>query len=229
MGLNSVAMIMAPNLFLCADKTQPTLQEIKHAQGTVNIVRMLIKYQAILWTIPGFMVMQVRYLYEAEGNKKANNAKAVRKLLAKRSRGELLGGSPQKKISIGEGSMAFMDADIENNIIRVQAPLLNKVLMAIQLTEDMRAGDIVSKFRRRPSPSEELHDINRNQRLCESQTSDSYRNCLNPHNNNKFASDNYNLYEAGGNIGERRLDHDTNIMALRKVNPYAEWIVKPRD
>ncbi|XP_029201504.2 rho GTPase-activating protein 18-like isoform X1 [Acropora millepora] len=229
MGLNSVAMIMAPNLFLCADKTQPTLQEIKHAQGTVNIVRMLIKYQAILWTIPGFMVMQVRYLYEAEGNKKANNAKAVRKLLAKRSRGELLGGSPQKKISTGEGSMAFMDADIENNIIRVQAPLLNKVLMAIQLTEGMRAGDIVSKFRRRPSPSEELHDINRNQRLCESQTSDSYRNCLNPHNNNKFASDNYNLYEAGGNIGERRLDHDTNIMALRKVNPYAEWIVKPRD
>ncbi|XP_074606637.1 rho GTPase-activating protein 18-like isoform X3 [Acropora palmata] len=229
MGLNSVAMIMAPNLFLCTDKTQPTLQEIKHAQGTVNIVRMLIKYQAILWTIPGFMVMQVRYLYEAEGNKKANNAKAVRKLLAKRSRGELLGGSPQKKNSTGEGSMAFMDADIENNIIRVQAPLLNKVLMAIQLTEDMRAGDIVSKFRRRPSPSEELHDINRNQRLCESQTSDSYRNCLNPHNNNKFASDNYNLYEAGGNIGERRLDHDTNIMALRKVNPYAEWIVKPRD
>lgn len=229
MGLNSVAMIMAPNLFLCADKTQPTLQEIKHAQGTVNIVRMLIKYQAILWTIPGFMVMQVRYLYEAEGNKKAKDAKAVRKLLAKRSRGELLGGSPQKKISTGEGSMAFMDADIENNIIRVQAPLLNKVLMAIQLTENMRAGDIVSKFRRRPSPSEELHDINRNQRLCESQTSDSYRNCLNPHNNNKFASDNYNLYEAGGNIGERRLDHDTNIMALRKVNPYAEWIVKPRD
>lgn len=229
MGLNSVAMIMAPNLFLCADKTQPTLQEIKHAQGTVNIVRMLIKYQAILWTIPGFMVMQVRYLYEAEGNKKAKDAKAVRKLLAKRSRGELLGGTPQKKISTGEGSMAFMDADIENNIIRVQAPLLNKVLMAIQLTENMRAGDIVSKFRRRPSPSEELHDINRNQRLCESQTSDSYRNCLNPHNNNKFASDNYNLYEAGGNIGERRLDHDTNIMALRKVNPYAEWIVKPRD
>ena len=27
--------------------------------------------------IPGFMVMQVRYLYEAEGNKKAKDAKAV--------------------------------------------------------------------------------------------------------------------------------------------------------
>lgn len=51
MGLNSVAMIMAPNLFLCTNKSQPTLQEIKQAQGTVNIVRMLIKYQAILWTV----------------------------------------------------------------------------------------------------------------------------------------------------------------------------------
>lgn len=51
MGLNSVAMIVAPNLFLCTNKSQPTLQEIKQAQGTVNIVRMLIKYQAILWTV----------------------------------------------------------------------------------------------------------------------------------------------------------------------------------
>ena len=51
MGLNSVAMIMAPNLFLCTSKSQPSLQEIKQAQGTVNIVRMLIKYQAILWTV----------------------------------------------------------------------------------------------------------------------------------------------------------------------------------
>lgn len=230
MGLNSVAMIMAPNLFLCTNKAQPTVQEIKQAQGTVNIVRMLIKYQSILWTIPGFMVMQVRYLYEAEGNKKAKDAKAVRKLLAKRARGDVLGGgSPQKKNSSGEGPMTLMDADIENNIIRVKAPLLNKVLMAIQLTEEMRAGDIVSKFRRRPSPSEGTCEMNEGRKLSESQTSDSYRNCLNPHNNNKFASDDYHLYETGGNIGERCLDHDTNMMALRKVNPYAEWIVKPRD
>lgn len=90
-------------------------------------------------------------------------------------------------------------ADYENNIIRVKAPMLNKILMAIQLTESMRAGDIVSKFRRRPSPSEGPSNIGN---LSKSQTSDSYKNCLNPHNNNKFASDNYYLYEVGGNIGE---------------------------
>lgn len=77
--------------------------------------------------------------------------------------------------------------------------MLNKILMAIQLTESMRAGDIVSKFRRRPSPSEGPSNIGN---LSKSQTSDSYKNCLNPHNNNKFASDNYYLYEVGGNIGE---------------------------
>ena len=74
--------------------------------------------------------------------------------------------------------------------------------MAIQLTDSMRAGDIVSKFRRRPSPSDGPNEMNENRKLSESQTSDSYRNCLNPHNNNKFASDNYHLYEAGGNIGK---------------------------
>lgn len=77
--------------------------------------------------------------------------------------------------------------------------MLNKVLMAIQLTDFMRAGDIVSKFRRRPSPSE---GPNESYKLSESSSSGSYRNCLNPHNNNKFASDKFFLYEAGGNIGK---------------------------
>ena len=76
--------------------------------------------------------------------------------------------------------------------------MLNKVLMAIQLTDSMRAGDIVSKFRRRASPSEGPDESSR---LPLSSSSSSYRNCLNPHNNNKFASDNFFLYEAGGNIG----------------------------
>ena len=37
-------------------------------------------YLFLFVQIPGFMVMQVRYLYEAEGNKKAKDAKAVRSL-----------------------------------------------------------------------------------------------------------------------------------------------------
>ena len=51
MNLNNVAMIMAPNLFLSGSKNQACVDEVKRAQGTVNIVRMLIKYQSILWTV----------------------------------------------------------------------------------------------------------------------------------------------------------------------------------
>ena len=80
--------------------------------------------------------------------------------------------------------------------------MLNKVLMAIQLTDFMCAGDIVSKFRRRPPATE---DRTRDRELSESCSDYSYRNCLNPHDNNKFASDDYFLYETGGNIGRKLL------------------------
>ena len=52
MDLNNVAMIMAPNLFLnTGNKSRATLREVEMAKGTINIVRMLIKYHAILWTV----------------------------------------------------------------------------------------------------------------------------------------------------------------------------------
>ena len=72
MSLNNVAMIIAPNLFLSSEaKTQPTINEMKQAQATVNIVRMLVKYQMILWTVrlvpflvlPIFLPLAVRLRY----------------------------------------------------------------------------------------------------------------------------------------------------------------------
>ena len=42
------------------------------------------------------------------------------------------------------------------------------------------------------------------------------------------AGDNTYLYEVGGNIGERCLPHNTNMLALYKVNPNAEWIIKQK-
>lgn len=232
MNLNNVAMIMAPNLFLSGSKTQASADEVKRAQGTVNIVRMLIKYQAILWTIPGFMVMQVRYLYEAEGNRKAKDAKAVRKLLAKRRTSDTgIASSPQKKPASDD--IDLFQADYENNIIRVKAPKLNKVAMAIQLTKTMNAEDVLAKFRRKPYGTAGDQDGERGGSLVRrgphSPGPSNYRNCVNPHNNNKFAQDDYRLFEASGNIGERCLDGETNMLALYRVNRHAEWIIKPRD
>ena len=58
MSLSNVAMIMAPNLFIApkvnshASKGQGAWEiEIKMAAGTSNIMKMLIKYKTILWTV----------------------------------------------------------------------------------------------------------------------------------------------------------------------------------
>lgn len=102
MDLNNVAMIMAPNLFLNnGKKSSASIREVELAKGTINIVRMLIKYHVILWTVccqwfcrnrrvislffftspvffykvPSFMVRQVRYLYEKDLSVKSKEIK----------------------------------------------------------------------------------------------------------------------------------------------------------
>ena len=53
MTVNNVAMIMAPNLFLVSSgkKSKDKEVQLHMAAGTVTIVKMLIKYQHILWTV----------------------------------------------------------------------------------------------------------------------------------------------------------------------------------
>ena len=51
MGLNNVAMIMAPNLFFNNTSAKIELAEAQKAASMTDIMRMLIKYQPILWTV----------------------------------------------------------------------------------------------------------------------------------------------------------------------------------
>lgn len=50
MGLNNVAMIIAPNLFF-QNNAIINITEARKAAGMTDVLRMLIKYQAILWTV----------------------------------------------------------------------------------------------------------------------------------------------------------------------------------
>jgi hypothetical protein len=52
MGLNNVAMIMAPNLFFQNNsKNNINVNEMQKAVGMTDVLRMMIKYQEILWTV----------------------------------------------------------------------------------------------------------------------------------------------------------------------------------
>ncbi|CAM5101044.1 unnamed protein product [Eretmochelys imbricata] len=189
MTLNNVAMVMAPNLFTFHGLSSKTIEqsEFVMAAGTANVMRFMIKYQKLLWTIPKFIVNQVRKQNTA-CQKKEKKDKAMKKLLKKmaydKEKHEKQDKSPN-------------DADVPQGVIRVQAPHLSKVSMAIQLTEELKASDIVARFLSQKSGVVQA-----------------------------LKKEEVFLYEIGGNIGERCLDDDTYMKDLYQLNPNAEWVIK---
>ncbi|XP_028364930.1 rho GTPase-activating protein 18 isoform X2 [Phyllostomus discolor] len=185
----NVAMVMAPNLFMChgLGLKSSEQREFVMAAGTANIMYLLIKYQKLLWTIPKFLVNQVRK-QNTENLKK--DKKTVKKLLKKmaydREKYEKQDRSPN-------------DADVPQGVIRVQAPHLSKVSMAIQLTEELKASDVLARFLSQESGIAQT-----------------------------LKKGEVFLYEVGGNIGERCLDDDTYMEDLYQLNPHAEWVIKSK-
>lgn len=133
MSLNNVTVIMAPNIFMFKGFRSKVTeqQEYSMAAGTANIMRLLIRYQNLLWTIPKFIVTQVR-LQNAANQRKQNKERVVRKLL--------------KKITTEKTSDKPLQEESSQGIIRVQAPQFNKVSMAVQLTEELKAEDVLTRF-----------------------------------------------------------------------------------
>uniref|UniRef100_A0A8C7ZAN8 Rho GTPase activating protein 18 n=1 Tax=Oryzias sinensis TaxID=183150 RepID=A0A8C7ZAN8_9TELE len=133
MTLNNVSVVMAPNIFMFKGFRSKVSEhkEISMATSTANIVRLLIRYQNLLWTIPKFILDQVRQ-HNMESQRKPNNQRAVRKLL--------------KKITTDKPSEKSIPEESSQGFIRVQAPQFSKVSMAVQLTEDLQAVDVLTRF-----------------------------------------------------------------------------------
>lgn len=133
MTLNNVSVVMAPNLFMFKGLRSKVTQqqEVSMATSTANIVRLLIRYQDLLWTIPKFIMNQVRQ-QNMESQRKQNKERAVRKLL--------------KKITTDKQPEKTIPEESSQGFIRVQAPQFSKVSMAVQLTEDLQAADVLMRF-----------------------------------------------------------------------------------
>ncbi|KAB1275712.1 Rho GTPase-activating protein 18 [Camelus dromedarius] len=82
MTVMNVAMVMAPNLFMyhTLGLKSSEQREFGMAAGIAHIMHLLIKYQKLLWTIPKFIVNQVRK-QNTENHRK--DKKAMKKLLKK--------------------------------------------------------------------------------------------------------------------------------------------------
>ncbi|KAM4522401.1 rho GTPase-activating protein 18 isoform 2-T2 [Odontesthes bonariensis] len=133
MTLNNISVVMAPNIFMFKGFRSKVTeqQEFSMATRTANIVRLLIRYQNLLWTIPKFILIQVRH-QNMENQRKQNKERAVRKLL--------------KKITTDKATDKPVSEENSQGFIRVQAPQFSKVSMAVQLTEELQAADVLTRF-----------------------------------------------------------------------------------
>lgn len=225
MSLQNIAMIMAPNLFLpknmSRDAKKDLATEMIFAETTGQLTKLMIKYQDILFTVPGFMLKQIRVQYETSiirKNAKENN-KPMKWLLAKKpAKAEIY-----RKIN--------NEVDFQEGIIRVQAFQFHPERFAVQLTSTTTAGDVVGHILKYSDNKTPPRDRQRVQGRMETRRALSE---LTPNNTNvclmntsfELALNSHYIHEVGGNIGDRLIHHETSMMAVYQENPNAEWIIK---
>ncbi|XP_055273150.1 rho GTPase-activating protein 28 isoform X3 [Moschus berezovskii] len=196
MSIWNISTIMAPNLFFSRSK-HSDCEELLLANTAAHIIRLMLKYQEMLWTVPSFLIAQVRRMNEATMLLK-KPLPSVKKLLRRKTieRGVT---SPKTSKVLQKSPSTRRMSDVPEGVIRVHAPLLSKVSMAIQLNSQTKVKDILAKFQ-----------------------------CENSHGSSECIKiQNQRLYEIGGNIGQHCLDPDAYILDVYHVNPQAEWVIKP--
>nr|XP_040131036.1 rho GTPase-activating protein 28 isoform X4 [Ictidomys tridecemlineatus] len=197
MSLWNISTVMAPNLFFSRSK-HSDYEELLLANTAAHIIRLMLKYQKILWKVPSFLITQVRRMNEATMLLK-KQLPSVKKLLRRKTI-EREGTSPKTSKVLQKSPSSRRMSDVPEGVIRVHAPLLSKVSMAIQLNSETKAKDILAKF--------------------QYENSHGSSECI--------KIQNQRLYEIGGNIGQHCLDPDAYILDVYHVNPHAEWVIKPQ-
>ncbi|KAJ8279564.1 hypothetical protein COCON_G00066300 [Conger conger] len=133
MSLWNVSMIVAPNLFVSRGKGAK-MEDMEGAAGTAHLVRLLITQQDLLWTVPCFLLSNVRKMNEASMSKKTPSSEKTKRKLLRRWNAE------RDKAEKSEVT------DLREGVIRVHTPLHAKVSTAIQLDSDTKAKHIMAHF-----------------------------------------------------------------------------------
>lgn len=197
MSIWNISTIMAPNLFFSRSK-HSDYEELRLANTAAHIIRLMLNYQKILWKVPSFLINQVRRMNEATMLLK-KQLPSVKKLLRRKTIEREVTSPKTSKVLQKSPSLRRM-SDVPEGVIRVHAPRLSKVSMAIQLSSQTKAKDILAKF--------------------QYENSHGSSECI--------KIQNQRLYEIGGNIGQHCLDPDAYILDVYHVNPQAEWVIKPQ-
>uniref|UniRef100_A0A8C0GWA9 Rho GTPase activating protein 40 n=1 Tax=Chelonoidis abingdonii TaxID=106734 RepID=A0A8C0GWA9_CHEAB len=130
MNLWNVSTVIAPNLFMhkgLANKI-PEGKEKQLAEGAADVVRMMIHYQDLLWTISSFLVAQVRKLNESSSRRYQFYDKRIKNLL--------------RKIHTDKDKVE------KNQTVKVQISLLLKDSLEVHLNNGTKAADVLRQFQK---------------------------------------------------------------------------------
>ncbi|KAL1435874.1 hypothetical protein MTO96_010646 [Rhipicephalus appendiculatus] len=209
MSVQNVAMIIAPNLF-APKRRKATEENLRVARAATNVTRMLIWYQQLLWIVPSQFMGQIRLEYRIHYEKK--HAKENKK---KRN---------QRK----DRASWFEPRDNEDTVFRVRVDHEGPTgtTHQVALNDATTAGSVVGEV------FLAMHFEARKRDIATGKGSPHGRSSEQHSGDGRFASDvntflQYHwLYEVGGYIGWRQLEHSTNVTAVRAENPVAEWVVR---
>ncbi|XP_059426292.1 rho GTPase-activating protein 40-like isoform X1 [Carassius carassius] len=159
MNLWAVSTIMAPNLFLhkaVPSKLAVDGPEKGQAERAADIMRLLIRYQDLLWTVPNFLLSQVRKLNENSSRRYQFYDKRIKHLLRKihtdsRDKPDKNSGEQCRTVKIQLGDVSFS--------------------MEFRLTINSRASDLMSQFYK------ELHTSDNSRGLLKRNGSTTYPDC----------------------------------------------------
>ncbi|XP_045884354.1 rho GTPase-activating protein 40 isoform X1 [Micropterus dolomieu] len=136
MNLWAVATIMAPNLFL--HKAVPSRltegAEKGHAEKAADVMRLLIRYQDLLWTIPNFLMSQVRKMNENSNRRYQFYDRRIKNLL--------------RKIHTDSREKPNKNTSELCRTVKIQVGDLVSSTMEFQLSINSRASDLLAQFHR---------------------------------------------------------------------------------
>uniref|UniRef100_A0A8D0GPQ3 Rho-GAP domain-containing protein n=1 Tax=Sphenodon punctatus TaxID=8508 RepID=A0A8D0GPQ3_SPHPU len=135
MNLWNVSTVIAPNLFMHKGLPNkiPEGKEKQLAEGAADVVRMMIHYQDMLWTISSFLVTQVRKLNESSSRKYQFYDRRIKNLL--------------RKIHMDKDKAEKNCAE-PSKIVKVQASLFLKDSLEVHLNNGTKAADVLRQFQK---------------------------------------------------------------------------------
>ncbi|XP_041745015.1 rho GTPase-activating protein 40 [Coregonus clupeaformis] len=193
----------APNLFL--HKAVPSHLtdggpgvEKGHAEKAADIMRLLIRYQDLLWTIPNFLMSQVRKLNENSNRRYQFYDRRIKNLL--------------RKIHQDSKDKPDKNSSEPCRTVKIQVGELMSSTMEVKVNINSRASDLLAQFHRHLYSSDNAKRLLKRNGLVNDLGS--YPDCA--------------IYEVGGNIGEHCLDPETHLLDLYNNNPSGEWVIKQK-